>query len=563
MFKRSDKYIWLIAFVCLFSLILFLGLPLFNTKGEPREAIVAMSMLHSGNWILPVHNGIDIAYKPPLLHWCIALLSLVGGEVTPFTSRLPSALSLTVMVIAGYCFHKRFAFRQTAFLSALITLTFFEVHRAGMACRVDMLLSSLIVISLYLLYLWIARGMRGVPLAAIVCMSGAVLAKGPVGLLLPCLTGFVFLVVRGNNVLRALPKFILIVAASCLLPLAWYVAAYMQGGDNFLRLVYEENVLRFVGKMSYSSHVKPVSYNFLTLLAGCLPYTLFVLMSLFALKYRFTVMRLLGWGGKLRAWLRGLDDARLFSLLSIVVVFVFYCIPKSKRSVYLLPVYPFVAFFLSEYIIYIIRNHRAVVRTFGYIMSVVAVLLPSAYLSLHFFGATTASESLHSFAVALADAPVGVLNAAAILLPVAGAVLFFVLRHRPGMTPVYSVIAVVFSVFMSLDGFYLPTILSSKSDRGVAMKIKEIAPEGQVYSYRTDILPGDRMHPFTINFYLGGRVVPFESTMPAKGYLIAGDNDIGTFIKTYPEYSVGEVVDFKHKSCDDGKYLHLYRFDRK
>lgn len=69
MLKRSDKYVWFIAAACLFSLILFLGLPLFNTKGEPREAIVALSMFQSGNWILPVNNGVDIAYKPPLLHW--------------------------------------------------------------------------------------------------------------------------------------------------------------------------------------------------------------------------------------------------------------------------------------------------------------------------------------------------------------------------------------------------------------------------------------------------------------------------------------------------------------
>ena len=100
--KQSDKYVWILAGVCILSLFLFLGESLFNTRGEPREAIVAYSMLDKGNWILPVNNGVDMAYKPPLFHWCIALISSIVGGVTEYTSRMPSALSLMVMVMAGY-----------------------------------------------------------------------------------------------------------------------------------------------------------------------------------------------------------------------------------------------------------------------------------------------------------------------------------------------------------------------------------------------------------------------------------------------------------------------------
>ena len=42
-----------------------------------------------------------------------------------------------------------------------------------------------------------------------------------------------------------------------------------------------------------------------------------------------------------------MDDARLFTLLSVVIIFVFYCIPKSKRSTYLLPLYPFLAYYVA------------------------------------------------------------------------------------------------------------------------------------------------------------------------------------------------------------------------
>ena len=48
--------------VCLL-LLPWLGETLFYSKGEPREAIVAMSILDSGDWILPVSYGGDIPYK--------------------------------------------------------------------------------------------------------------------------------------------------------------------------------------------------------------------------------------------------------------------------------------------------------------------------------------------------------------------------------------------------------------------------------------------------------------------------------------------------------------------
>lgn len=59
-----NKFTWLLALVCLYSLFLFLDDTLFNTRGEPREAVVALSMLKEGNWVLPINNGIDMPISP-------------------------------------------------------------------------------------------------------------------------------------------------------------------------------------------------------------------------------------------------------------------------------------------------------------------------------------------------------------------------------------------------------------------------------------------------------------------------------------------------------------------
>lgn len=563
--KQDNRYIWILLVICILSLIIFLGNALFNTKGEPREAIVAVSMLKYGNWILPINNGVDIAYKPPFFHWCIAFFSLFQGYVSEFTSRLPSALALIAMTLVGFKFYEKRSTPQIALIECLVAITSFEVHRAGTNCRVDMLLSALMVISLYQLYKWGEKGLRGVPVVAILCMSAAFLTKGPVGIVLPCLVTAVFLLIRGYRFVKLLYAFALLALASCVIPACWYVAAYMQGGDTFMQLVYEENVLRFLGKMSYSSHENPAYYNVITVLSGYLPYTLLVVMSLFVLKYKKPEGTLKSWWNRLVDYIKSMDDTRLFSLLSIVIIFIFYCIPKSKRSVYLLPIYPFIAYFLAEYIIYLAKNHSRIIRSFGYTLSGIYIALLALFVAVRagivpetIFSGKHAAENIAQMR-ALKTAGIGITDIIIILLPVIAALLFWKSRKSDSIRQVYSMLGIVIAIFMSLDGFFQPIVLNTKSDKPVAMKLNSIVGDGTVYSYRPQSAAGDPMRSFTINFYMNDRVVPFEAAMPKSGYMLSGNDDIEAFKETYPDYSVTEVVDFKHKSCDDKKMLHLYQ----
>ena len=322
MSKKS--YFWLLALLCAVSLLFFLGVTYFHTRGEPREAVVALSMLNQGNWVLPTNNGVEIAFKPPFFHWCIAAFSSVLGTVNEMTSRLPSALGLMAMILVGYVFFAKRRGAEVAFVAALITLTNFEVHRAGVACRVDMVLTAMMVISLYQLYKWGERGLKGLPFWAVLTLSAAFLTKGPTGIVLPCVVPAVFLWIRGVNFFRIFYKFLMVALLSCVLPFLWYCAAYSQGGERFLDLVLEENVYRFLGKMTYSSHENPAYYNVVTVVAGYLPYTLLPIISLFFLKYKKVESRPREWWARFVAYIRNMDNARLFSLLSIIIIFTFY-----------------------------------------------------------------------------------------------------------------------------------------------------------------------------------------------------------------------------------------------
>ena len=48
-----QKPVTMIIVICIIAVLPWIGLGDFSTKGEPREAAVAVSMLETGNWILP------------------------------------------------------------------------------------------------------------------------------------------------------------------------------------------------------------------------------------------------------------------------------------------------------------------------------------------------------------------------------------------------------------------------------------------------------------------------------------------------------------------------------
>lgn len=547
----NNKRSWLILIIAVVTLLPFIGLTEFNTKGEPREAVVALSMINDGNWILPINNGGDIPYKPPFFHWLIALFSLLPGYVSEFTARLPSAMALIVMVVTGYRFFAHRGDEPTAFVASLLTLTAFEVHRAGTNCRVDMVLTACIVGSLYLLYIWYEKGMRGVPWLAVLCMSMGTLTKGPVGIILPCFVTGVFMLLRGEGFWRTCCRFVLFAVLACLLPALWYVAAWQQGGDAFLELVKEENLGRFMGKMTYESHENPFYYNFITLIAGWVPWTLLLVLSLPALYAKRSSLRHFSW--------KTIPPVQLFTWLSFLLILFFYCIPKSKRSVYLLPVYPFMAYLLAKYFLWLVRHHQKVVKVFTVILGVVALLLTAAFVVVKaglvpdsLFHGRHAAQNIQML-TALENVNMIWVIVVMLLLLASG---IFALRRRTLMAAFLT----VFMVFVSLDALILPTVLGTRSDRTLANRVQHdfIERGDEVYMY-TSI---DMLHFFGTNFYIGDKLKQFKRSTPDKGVLMIVGKDRNDFISSYPDYSLIPIERTQRRMTEMKDTVYFYRFNR-
>ena len=559
----NNNYNKAFTIVCVIAVMLtvpFLGLTDFYSKGEPREAVVAYTMVEHGNWILPINNGGDIPYKPPFFHWCIALFSLLQGHVSEFTSRLPSALALVAMSVGGFVFFAKRKNANMALLATLLSLTAFEVHRAGINCRVDMVNTAFMVGALFLMYRWWERGKHSMPWLAILCMSGATLTKGPVGMLLPCAVMGVFMLTQRESLWSAVWRLGLTALLSLVLPLCWYYAAYLQGGDEFLRLVKEENIDRLLGKMAYESHENPFWYNFLTLITGWLPYTLLFVFSLFVLPWkRFSK------SGFMQS-VRRAEPMQVFVWLAFGLILFFYCIPKSKRSVYLLPCYPFMAWLMAQYVVWLVANRLSAVKAYAWLMGVLGVVLSVAFVVLKtgvvpdtLFHGKHAADNI-AMLHALESISVSPLHLLFALLPAAVGVATIMtllkkddaLRNRV----VWLSLSVVVALFLALDSTFQPAVLNTKADKPLAPQIEQRFDMTKIYSYMSSPM----LHFFSLNFYLGDRIQQFEKVKPEDGVLIIPEDDVEEFKKTVGRgYSLQRVWQIR-RAVEEKHEVGFYKF---
>ena len=555
---KYNKALWIVTILAIVMLIPFLGLTDFNTKGEPREAVVAYTMLEHGNWILPINNGGDIPYKPPFFHWCIAFFSLFAGHVSEFTSRLPSAVSLILMTIGGFIFFAKRKDTQTSLITAILTLTAFEVHRAGINCRVDMVNTAFMVGAMYLLYRWWEKGKHQLPWLAILCMSGATLTKGPVGIILPCFVMGVFMLTQRENFWGIVWRMAATAVLSLIIPFCWYYAAYLQGGNEFLELVKEENIDRFMGKMAYESHENPAWYNLLTLITGWLPYTFLLLFSLFILPWKkFSKSKFVENAKKA-------TPLQVFTWLAFLLVLFFYCIPKSKRSVYLLPCYPFMAYLIAEYIVWMMKEKMGAFKVYAGVIASLTILLIVARIAVScglipdtiFHGRHAAENAamLHALEKGPQSIAEGIGYLFFILCIYGISATFQSLRRNHTGSIVGHTLVTIISLFLILDSTLQPTVLNTKADKHWAPVIEKKFDTSKLYSYMSI----DMLHFFSLNFYLGDKIQQFDKTLPQDGVVMVPEDNLQDFMekfgKGYTFQKVWEIPRAVESRCPVGFY---------
>jgi 4-amino-4-deoxy-L-arabinose transferase-like glycosyltransferase len=576
-----QKPVTLVLVICSLSVLPWIGIGDFSTKGEPREAAVAVSMLESGNWVLPEVYANEFAYKPPMAHWLMAAFSLPQGSVSELTARLPSALAYIFLIgITLFFFGQRVKF-QEAFICVLLLLTCIEIHRAGMTTRVDMLLTTFTVTGLYVLYLWEdRRELKGLPFAIPFLLGCATLTKGPVGVILPLFVFGVYLLALRKYRLVIIFKALLYAGVSSLfLPLIWYVAAWKQGGDDFLDVVLAENFGRFFHAAEHLNinydlgHENGAWYNAMTLIAGFMPWSVLFVFSLFGMKWSQTSGSIKGILQRMWSSFSSMPKLKQFSLVALVCILVFYSIPSSKRSVYLMPAYPFIALFLAQYTLYITQYRMKVTRVFAGFLSivtcvviilsglVVAGIVDPVALTEQF---THHSSTLHTVKAVtrMIASPDALTAGILVMLPVALFTAYYQMRKKINLKTLYATIFLIFTIHLLIDGVIMRGIRNETSSRAFAERVLKDYPLDKQNMYVMNNLK-EYANLYGLNFYLKNSFHNFEKEQPCTGYFFVAEKDIEKVTRHYENiYTFTPLTSSEKEVGDVRQEIHLFRFIR-
>jgi 4-amino-4-deoxy-L-arabinose transferase-like glycosyltransferase len=292
--------------------------------GAVRDAL-------AGSVILPHYTPGTPVQVPPM-YWWLAAIAVHFSEWNEIALRAPSMLAVAITAALIYAWMASAASRRAAVWSVPILLSTQYVVDAARQPRMDALLMMFLGAAMVSL----ERGMSGHPkrkallAVAALAMGGAVLTKGPIGLVLPALALVIFLAYQRR--LRELfgAEIIVTFVVAAAIGALWYLAALQVGGKAFFQFQVVHGLFRrFLGASAgtIGECQNPFYYYLPRLVSGFLPWSLF---------YPALVVALRKDRGRI-------PPPLLFALCWFVAILGFFTISAGKCLVYILPLFPALA----------------------------------------------------------------------------------------------------------------------------------------------------------------------------------------------------------------------------
>lgn len=324
--RQAEAKRWRLMAALLLWMLLLWGVQ-YARRGywEPDEArfvYVAREMAAAGEWLVPHRNGVPYPDKPPLMFWTINL-----GESLlplPFGSRLPLMIGVLLSLGSVYGMGRLWRDHETGMRAVLVLSSSWLFWKTSGLGQIDALLLGLDMAAILLLFRYERVPRARTPWAAFVLLGLALLAKGPVGLLVPL---GIFLTTRNlrGEAWRHLGAGRLCVglAIAVAIPLAWVALCAWSGApsDYLQNLLFTQNVSRAAGALG---HRTPFYYLLFQAPVAFMPWIMFLPTACADLRRAEPAL------------LRRLTTWTLF-------VLIFFSLSASKRTVYILPAMPALA----------------------------------------------------------------------------------------------------------------------------------------------------------------------------------------------------------------------------
>ena len=152
---------------------------------EGRRVLPAVTMLQTGNYVVPQIGSEPYLRKPPLVNWLVAGSFEIFGTRNEWTARLPSVLSVLAAALAFAGIARRSLGPNGSLAAAMIWLTNFGLLEKGRMIEIEALYVSLTALAFICWLSWWQEPKRRwlawtVPW---IFLGLALLAKGPLTLL--------------------------------------------------------------------------------------------------------------------------------------------------------------------------------------------------------------------------------------------------------------------------------------------------------------------------------------------------------------------------------------------
>jgi len=463
---NNNEAVFILILVTLCLLLFFFRLgarPLWDVD-EGMHATTSKEMIISGDWITTTFNGENFYDKPILHNWFISLSFLIFG-FTEFAARLPAAILGLGGVIITYLLGRSMFGPRAGLLAGAVLATNAEYALLSRMVLHDMSLTFFMTTALFLFYAGFqdeGRRKRHF-LLGFAALGFAVLAKGPVGVLLPALIIGLFLMwQRRAGFLREMqlgPGIVIFLAVAA----PWYILISLKNRDYGWYFFVHNNLMRFLSGRAL--HHQPFYYYIPALLGGFFPWSCFLPLSILQV---------------FRRPLKEKDQRFLFLFLWFTVVFLFFSAASSKLSTYILPLFPAAALFVGSLWDDLIEALTPGLRK-GFLYCFVPLFMIPPLVLLYFW--------IHPSTYYATKHGINFLAYSYVLFWIGGgALLSFCLAMGKRLRVSFWILAgTVISVFLFVEWSILPTLNATLGTKQLSLKLDRIVPPGEKLVFIKDL----------------------------------------------------------------------------
>lgn len=409
------------------------GTPFRGRYDDVDRSLIARNMVDSGEWLVPHYLFKDIYTKPPLMYWTAGALGLLTGRSDELPGNLASVLGMLLVVICTFWAGRTMFGTRSGLRAGLLLVTmylFLAMSRQALLDTVMMAGFGLSFASLISLAYTKPTRPTGTWLLFTLGLAISFMTKGPV--IVPVILLMAIPLIRRKKLTRPSGKTGWLMAALMLAILLPWPILLLKSSPEAVATWKFEFFGRFGGGDNFLAFTQKPFWFYTLDIVNTMPWLLLLI------------------GGFVHCWKERKQTSHLMLLWWALGGLIFFSVSSStKRSYYLLPLYPGFALVCSVYWDDLVRRAEQALprgkwRTFTSLGTIVLVLV-----------AGTVFGSLPIFFPNMPQTPVilpGVLTVIA-----GGFALYF---HQKGnlSTALNSAIAGAAFLFLGVFGSVIPLV---------------------------------------------------------------------------------------------------------